>query len=160
MKSVYAQGSVRVCNYVPLCTHRSVSVCVKITRPTVSAVSVSALACLCLCVSVCVGRGKWQSHIPTVLQGGLKQEQEGGVVNIATVSAEQADCYRVCAKQPKRTDTHSNQQGTSNLIRALGDLVVWENKLLLTTSDSFFYSNSHFVSSSLSFTQKQSENLD
>lgn len=84
------------------------SVCVKITHPTVSAVCVPASACL----RVCVYMWEWHSYIPAFSQGAWnKSWRKGGVVNTVTLSAEQPVCIISCGKQPRQTGDFQSHSG-------------------------------------------------
>lgn len=90
-----------MCNYVLLCTHKSVSVgtsvCVKIIILTVPATCIPASACLRECMYLL----ERHSHILAISK--LKQKLKGGVVNTVTLSAEQPVCIILCGKQLRQT---------------------------------------------------------
>lgn len=106
-KSVYAQGSGRVCNYVLLCTHNSAF---QWARPC-ELKSHFRQCPRCVCVCVCVHAWEWHSHIPAISQS-LKQKLKGGVVNTVTLSAEQPVCIMSCGKQPRQTGDFQSHFGS------------------------------------------------
>lgn len=80
------------------------SACVKITRPTVSAVSLPQLVCVCA--------WEWHSYIPAFSLGAWnKSWREGGVVNTVILSAEQPVCIISCGKQPRQTGDFQSHSG-------------------------------------------------